>query len=97
MNIEVDKMTKELISIEEFEKLQNQIENDFVSSNGSMAGIAESLSDYYLYYNGETNLINTELERYLKVSREDILAAAKKYLQVGNRVTLHYLPKTDKE
>jgi len=97
MNIEVDKMTEELISIEEFEKLQNQIENDFVSSNGSMAGIAESLSDYYLYYNGETNLVNTELERYLKVSREDILAAAKKYLQVENRVTLHYLPKTDKE
>lgn len=97
MNIEVDKMTKELISIEEFEKLQNQIENDFVSSNGSMAGIAESLSDYYLYYKGETNLVNTELERYLKVSREDILAAAKKYLQVENRVTLHYLPKTDKE
>ena len=97
MNVEVEKMTKELISIEEFEKLQNQIENDFVSGNASMAGIAESLSDYYLYYKGETNLVNTELERYLKVSREDILAAAKKYLRVENRVTLHYLPKTDKE
>ena len=97
MNIEVDKMTKELISIEEFEKLQNQIENDFISGNASMAGIAESLSDYYLYYKGETNLVNTELERYLKVSREDILDAAKNYLRVENRVTLHYLPKTDKE
>ncbi len=97
MNMEVEKMTEELISMEEFEKLQNQIENDFVSGNASMAGIAESLSDYYLYYNGETNLVNTELDRYLKVSREDILAAAKKYLRVENRVTLHYLPKTDKE
>jgi predicted Zn-dependent peptidase len=97
MNMEVEKMTEELISIEEFEKLQNQIENDFVSGNSSVAGIAESLSDYYLYYNGETNLVNTELDRYLKVSREDILAAAKKYLRVENRVTLHYLPKTDKE
>lgn len=97
MNMEVEKMTKDLISIEEFEKLQNQIENDFVSGNSSVAGIAESLSDYYLYYKGETNLVNTELERYLKISREDILAAAKKYLRVENRVTLHYLPKTDKE
>ena len=97
INIEVEKMTKELISMEEFEKLQNQIENDFVSANASMAGIAESLSDYYLYFNGETNLVNTELERYLKVSREDILSAAKKYLRAENRVTLHYLPKTDKE
>ena len=97
MNSEVKRMTEELISVEEFEKLQNQIENDFVSGNASMAGIAESLSDYYLYYGGQTNLVNTELERYLEVTRDDILAAAKKYLRVENRVTLHYLPKTDKE
>ena len=97
MNLEVDKMTEELISIEEYEKLRNQIENDFISGNASMEGIAESLSDYYLYYNGETNLVNTEMDRYLKVTREDILEAAKKYLRSENRVTLHYLPKTEKE
>ena len=97
MNYEVERMTKELISEEEFQKLQNQIENDFVSANASMAGIAENLSDYYLYYGGQTNLVNTELERYLAVSREDILAASKKYLRKENRVTLHYLPKIDKE
>ena len=61
-----------------------------------MAGIAESLSDYYLYYNGETNLVNTELERYFNVTREAILEVAKKYLRPSNRVTLHYLPKTEK-
>ena len=97
VNTEVAKMSVELISVVEFEKLRNQIENDFVSGNARMSGIAESLSDYYLYYDGETNLINTELERYLAVTREDILAAAKKYLRVENRVTLHYLPKTDQE
>jgi len=97
MNYEVERMTEELISEEEFQKLQNQIENDFVSANASMAGIAENLSDYYLYYGGQTNLVNTELERYLAVSRQDILAASKKYLRKENRVTLHYLPKIDKE
>jgi zinc protease len=97
MNTEVAKMSEELISVEEFEKLRNQIENDFISGNSSMAGIAESLSDYYLYYNGETNLVNTELERYFKVTREDIQAAAIQYLRTENRVTLHYLPKTEKE
>ena len=97
MNREVERMSEELISVEEFEKLRNQIENDFIGGNASMAGMAESLSDYYLYYNGETNLVNTELERYFKVTREDILAAAKKYLRTENRVNLHYLPKTNKE
>jgi zinc protease len=96
MNVEVSRMSEELISIEEFEKLRNQIENDFISGNTSMAGIAESLSDYYLYYNGETNLVNTELERYFNVTREAILEVAKKYLRPSNRVTLHYLPKTEK-
>jgi predicted Zn-dependent peptidase len=96
MNVEVSRMSEELISIEEFEKLRNQIENDFISGNTSMAGIAESLSDYYLYYDGETNLVNTELERYFNVTREAILEVAKKYLRPSNRVTLHYLPKTEK-
>ncbi len=97
MNLEVNTMMKELISEREFEKLQNQIENDFIIANASMAGIAESLSDYYLYYGGQTNLVNTELDRYLAVTRKDILVAAKKYLRKENRVTLHYLPKTDKK
>ena len=42
---------------------------------------------------GDTDLINTEIDRYLAVTREDIMAAAKKYLVKDNRVVLHYLPK----
>jgi predicted Zn-dependent peptidase len=45
-----------------------------------------------MFFN-DANLINTEIDRYLAVTREDIQAAANKYLQRSNRVTLHYLPK----
>ena len=83
---------EELISDEEFQKLRNQVENDFISSNSRMAGIAESLANYHMYY-GDANLINTELERYLAVTKEDILKAAEKYFNKNNRVVLHYLPK----
>lgn len=80
----------------EFQKVRNQIETDFVTSNATMAGIAESLANYEVYF-GDANLINTELARYQKVTREDLLNVAKKYLNKDNRVTLYYVAKGKKE
>ena len=68
------------------------MENDFVSSNSRVAGIAESLANYHMYF-GDANLINTELDKYLAVTKEDIMKAAKKYLDPNKRVVLYYLPK----
>jgi zinc protease len=90
MNIEIEKLKTELISEKEFEKLRNQVENDFVTSNSSVAGIAESLADYYMYL-GDTNLINTEIQKYNAVTREDIRAAAQKYYTKDNKVVLYFL------
>jgi len=92
IDAEVDRVKNELISDEEFQKLRNQIENDFVSSNSRVAGIAESLANYHMYF-GDANLINTEIDRYLAVTKEDIRDAAKKYLKSDKRVVLYYLPK----
>lgn len=89
---EIDRIKTETISDDEFQKLRNQIENDFVSSNSRVAGIAESLANYKMYF-GDANLINTELQRYLAVTKEDIKKVANKYYGKNNRVVLHYLPK----
>jgi predicted Zn-dependent peptidase len=90
---EMDRVKTDLIGDREFQKLRNQIESNFVSRNSRVAGIAESLANYHMYY-GDANLINTEIERYLAVTKEDIRDAAKKYFGQNNRVVLHYLPKT---
>ena len=91
---EIAKLQNELISEREFQKIQNQMESRFVQSNSTMAGIAESLADYHTYY-GDANFINTELERYRRVTREDIQRVAQKYLVKNNRVVLRYLPKSE--
>jgi predicted Zn-dependent peptidase len=88
----IAELQNNLVSEREFEKVRNQIESQFIQQNSSMAGIAESLANYEVYF-GDANLINTEIERYRKITREDVRNVARKYLQKNNRVVLYYLPK----
>lgn len=91
MTAEIEKLHHELITEEEFQKVRNQMENQFVTQNASLAGIAENLATNYAF-RGDTNLINTQLELYMKVTREDIRDAAKKYLNSANRAVVHVVP-----
>lgn len=92
---EIELVKNELISEQEYQKLINNVENSFYSSNSTVAGIAESLANYHTYF-GDANLINNEIERYKAVTREDIKRVANTYLKDENRVVLYYLPKEDK-
>lgn len=93
MDEEIRKVQEELIPEKEFQKVRNQIESDYVQGNSSMIGIAEQLANYHVYY-GDAGLINNELDRFMKITREDLQRVAKKYLTKENRVVLHYLPKS---
>jgi len=90
---EFEKVKTEEIGDVEFKKLQNKTENDFVTGNSTMAGIAENLANYHVYF-GDANLINTEIDRYMKVTKEDLKRVANQYLTKENRVVLYYLPKS---
>lgn len=92
INAEIIRTQNEELTDREFKKLQNKMENDFVTTNSTMAGIAENLSDYHMYF-GDANLINNEIDRYMKVTKADIKRVANEYLTKQNRVVLHYLPK----
>lgn len=94
MDEEITKIQGELISERDHTKLLNQFENQFVNSNSSIAGIASSLATYYLLYN-DVNLINTEIDIYRSITREEIRDIANKYLNTNQRVEIEYLPKTD--
>ena len=93
---EVLKMQTDLISEKAYQKLQNQFENNYVDSNSSVEGIANSLARYNVLY-GNTNLINTEIDIYRSITREEIRDAAKKYLNPNQRLILEYLPESAKK
>lgn len=89
---EIAKVQTELISEKDYQKLQNIFENNFVNANSSVQGIADSLAEYYLFYD-DTNLINSEIDIYRSITREEIKEAANKYLKSNQRLELEYLPK----
>ncbi len=92
MDEEIKKLQTDLISPEEYQKLQNQFENNFVSANTQMRGLAENLSNGYTFYHKDTNHVNEELKEIRSITREEIRDAAKKYLNPNQRLILYYLP-----
>ena len=88
---EIAKVQTELISERDYQKLLNQFESQFVNSNSSVQGIANSLARYYLLY-GNVNLINEQLDIYRSITRQEIQDVAKKYLNTNQRVEIEYLP-----
>ena len=92
---EVVKIQTDLISEKDYEKLQNQFENNFVSSNSSVEGIASSLATYHVLF-GDANLINTEIDIYRSITREEMREVAKKYLNPNQRLILNYGPAKEK-
>ena len=89
---EIDKLKNELISERDFQKIQNKYESQYVSSNSTVEGIANSLARYHTLY-GDIDLINNEIDIYRSISREEIQQVAKKYLNKNQRLELNYLPK----
>ena len=93
---EIVKIQTELITERDFQKIQNKLENNFVSANSSIEGVANSLARYYMLY-GDISLINYEIDIYRSITREEIKAVANKYLNPNQRLILEYLPESGQE
>ncbi len=91
---EIVKIQTDLISEKNFQKLQNTYDNQFVNANSNLEGIAENLAKYHMLY-GDINLINSEIELYHSITREEIREVAKKYLNPNQRLILDYVPSTE--
>ncbi|WP_299000914.1 pitrilysin family protein [uncultured Tenacibaculum sp.] len=92
MDEEIEKLQTELISDRDLQKVRNKFENQFVASNSSIEGVANSLARNYMLV-GDTNQINKELEVINSITKEEIRDVAKKYLAKNRRVVIEYLPK----
>ncbi len=85
----IQKVTGDMVSDEELEKVKNKVESTIEFSEMDLSGRALNLA--IAAYMGDVNLINTELESYRKVTAKDIRSQAKKIFSKTNCSTLHYL------
>ncbi len=93
INIELEKIRNELITEVEMEKLRNQYENRIVNNNNTIASRAQNLASNHTFF-GNADRVNTLLDKYMAVTREDIQRAAQEYFRENNRVVLYFLPKS---
>lgn len=86
---EIKNVRENGVTAEEFEKARNQQEAEFATAFGSMNARAKNLARYHVFH-GDAGLINTELERYMKVKREDLQRVAKEYFRDDRTQILRY-------
>jgi predicted Zn-dependent peptidase len=90
---EIDKVVKNGVTEEELKKAKNIEEASTIMSNKNTLSKAMTIAKYWAYYN-DPDMINTEIDKYLSVTQEDIKRVAKKYLGTDNKVILTYMPAT---
>lgn len=85
---ELEKIKTELISEAELQKVKNKTESIMAFEDISLMTRANSLANYELL--GDANLMNTELENYQSVTRQEILDECRRIFTDNNCSTLYY-------
>jgi len=90
MHQEITRLQADGISEQEFTKLRNTKETQFVQGLRSLDGKLSSLA-YYSLFHGNTNLVNEEFGKFMSVAREDVRRVAGAYLKPQRRNTIEYV------
>ena len=91
---ELTRLKTELVSDADLAKAKNQILRDFILSRQTAQTRAEELG-YAAVVLKDPELVNTELQRFLNVTPEDIQRVARKYFVQDNKTLVEVYPKKD--
>ncbi len=89
---EIAKLQQEPIAEWELAKAKQLAKRNAIGSRSSSLGLAITLTENVVSYN-DPNLINTELDKVLAVTKDDVQRVARKYLQANYRTVGIALPK----
>ncbi len=87
----IDDVIKGSLKQNELDKIKNRIETRHIYRMQTNLSKADMISHYKTFYN-DPYMINTNIDKYMEISLEDIQTAAEKYLKNQGRVILNYLP-----
>jgi predicted Zn-dependent peptidase len=89
---EIDRICDVPVTGRELQKVKNQTEASMTFGRQRADQKADLLA-HYAAIHGSAAMINTEIERFLAVTVDDLHRVAQKYLSKDNRTVVHYLPK----
>ena len=89
LDAELAKMTAELVTTEELEKVKNKISSNLMFAEMNVLNVAMNLCFAELM--GDANLANQELEQYQRVTAEMIRERSVQIFRKENSSTLYYL------
>ncbi|MDD9940725.1 MAG: insulinase family protein [Myxococcales bacterium] len=87
----VEHIAKKGVTVRELEKAKNRVRSAFVFGLETNLARAQRLAEFEMYW-GDAKLLNSEAERYLKVTNEDIMRVAGQYFAASNRTVLDVVP-----
>jgi len=90
---EVARILDEGVTDLELEKARNQVTHRFVARLSTVYQIGELLAHYASYFN-DPGLVNSQIDEYHAISKEDILSAARKFLLRENRTLILTEPRS---
>lgn len=88
---QIEKFTRSVISAWEVERAKNNIKREYLDNLRTVEGKALALAKLCIY-NGSPHLLNTELNRFLKVNQFDVYRVSRKYFDRDNGVFLYVIP-----
>lgn len=89
---ELKRLQTETVSAAELQKAKNQLITERLKARETSYGKAFALGEAAVLL-GDANRVNTDNDRLLAVTSEDVQRVMKKYFTDTNRVVIHYLPK----
>jgi predicted Zn-dependent peptidase len=98
---ELDKVKTDSVSQEELQKAKNQLLRGLFSSGSSTSlqkslSRAEMLAEYTSFFK-DPSLIDSDIEKYMKVNTDDIKQLANKIFTKEGVTTVDVVPKADKK
>jgi predicted Zn-dependent peptidase len=91
LNVELEKLKATIIGDAELQKVKNKTESMMAFEDMTLMNRANSLAFYELL--GDANLMNSELDRYHRVSAADVHEESNKIFREENSSTIWYLSK----
>ncbi|MGQ9618453.1 MAG: M16 family metallopeptidase [Candidatus Aminicenantia bacterium] len=88
---EIEKIKKEYVKPEELKKVKSRLKRNFINRLENCLSRAMLLCEFELY-DGDANLINSELEKYMVITEKEISEVAERYLTAKNRAVVTVLP-----